>query len=103
MIFNRQHIAREVGRCVGGRLLLLGLEAPADILDLGRGIECLAVRFLQLALELRDAVVLRDLGRFLGGFAADFLRFFVQFLVLDHAINLVRALAVKSTIGMTRA
>jgi hypothetical protein len=48
-------------------------------------------------------VVFRDFGRALSRLAADFLRFLVQFIVLVHAISLVRAFAVKSTIGMTRA
>ena len=49
-----------------------------------------------------DAVVLLKLGRALRRFIADFLRFVVQ-LAFGHAINLVRALAVKSTMGTTRA
>ena len=57
----------------------------------------------ELPLELRDAVMFRNFRGALGGFAADFLRFVFQSFVLDHAISLVRAFAVKSTIGMTRA
>ena len=42
-------------------------------------------------------------GRLLGGFLAQILGLVVQFPVVNHAINLVRAFAVKSTMGTTRA
>ena len=91
-------------RRIGRGLLLLRLQPAAHVLDLGSGVKRLGVRFLELLLELRDAVVLGNFGRALGGFAADFLGFVVQSVfVLDHAINLVRAFAVKSTMGTTRA
>ena len=61
------------------------------------------MRLLELPLELRDAVVLGDFGRAVRGFLADFLGFVVQFFVFGHAINLVSAFAVKSTMGTTRA
>ena len=61
-------------------------------------------KLIKLPLKLRYAVVLRDFGRSFRGFAADFLRLFLKpVVVIVHAINLVRALAVKSTIGLTRA
>ena len=44
-----------------------------------------------------------QLGRVLRGLLAELLGFVVQLFVLGHAINLVRALAVKSTMGTTRA
>ena len=55
--------------------------------------------------ELRHMVVLGDLGSAVRGRLADFLRLLVQmFVVLGrHAINLVSAFAVKSTMGTTRA
>ena len=79
----------------------------ANILRLGGRIERLRFRFLELLLELCDAVVLGDLGRILRRFPAQLLRVVVQLLFVfrgvHHAINLVSALAVKSTMGTTRA
>ena len=107
MVLDRQHVAREAGGSIARRLLLLGLQPAADILRLRRGIERLRLGLLELALELGDPVMLRDLGRPLGRLLADFLRFLVQMLFVFrgvvHAINLVRAFAVKSTMGTTRA
>ena len=74
----RQHVAGEAGRGIGRRLRLLGLEPAADILRLGGGVERLGVGFLELALELGDAVVLGQLGRVRGGFRADLFGFVVQ-------------------------
>ena len=52
-------------------------------------------------------VVLRHFGRAVGRLLAKLLRLVVQLLFvlgrLDHAINLVSAFAVKSTMGTTRA
>ena len=61
------------------------------------------MRFLELLLELGDTVVLGQLGRAVRRFLADFLGFVVQLFVFGHAINLVSAFAVKSTMGTTRA
>ncbi len=52
---------------------------------------------------MRDAVVLGHLGSAFGGFVADFLGLVVELVVLNHAISLVSAFAVKSTMGTTRA
>ena len=103
MVLDRQHVARELARGISRRLLLLLLEAAAHVLDLGRGIERLRIRLLELRFELGDAVVLGKLGRAVGGFLAQLLGFVVQLFVFGHAINLVSALAVKSTMGTTRA
>ena len=52
-------------------------------------------------------VVLGNLGSALRRLLADLLRLFVQLILVfrgvRHAINLVNALAVKSTMGTTRA
>ena len=50
-------------------------------------------------------VVLAQLGRAVGGLLAKLLGFLVQlvFVLANHAINLVNAFAVKSTMGTTRA
>ena len=103
MILDRQHVAGELRRRIVRRLLLFRLQTAPHVLDFGSGIQRLAVRILQLLFKLCNAVVLGDFRSCLGGLAADFLRFFKSVFVLDHAINLVRALAVKSTSGMTRA
>jgi hypothetical protein len=47
--------------------------------------------------------VLGHFGSAFCGFLADFLRLFVKLFVVHHAINLVSAFAVKSTMGTTRA
>ena len=70
---------------------------------LGGGVERLGLGVLQLALKLGETVVLGELGRLRGGFLADVLGFVVQILVFVHFMNLVRAWAVKSTMGTTRA
>jgi ribosomal protein L11 methyltransferase len=73
----------------------------------GTGAHATTRMCLELLLELGDAVVLGKLRRAVGGLLAQLLGFVVQLLFvfrgLCHAINLVRALAVKSTMGTTRA
>ena len=78
-------------------------ETTADVLRLRRRIERLRFRFFDLPFQIGDVIVLGELGRALRGLLADFLGFFVQFFVFGHAINLVSAFAVKSTMGTTRA
>ena len=79
------------------------LGAPARVLRFGSGVQCLAVGLFEQPLELRHAIVLGDLRGAFGRFLADFLGLLVEFFVFAHAINLVSAFAVKSTMGTTRA
>ena len=103
VVLDRQHVAPELRGGIARRLLLFGFEPAADILRLRRGVKRLALRLLELPLELGDMVVLGKLWRILRGLLADLLGFLVQLFVFGHAINLVRAFAVKSTMGTTRA
>ncbi len=103
VILDRQHVAGKIGGGVAGRLLQLRFQAPTDVLRLGCRVESLVLRFLELPLKLGEAVVLLKLRRFLRGFVTDFFRLVVQLAVFGHAINLVSAFAVKSTMGTTRA
>ena len=103
MVANRQHVARKPGDRIGRSLLLLGLQPAAHILRLGMGVEHLAIGFLEQPLQLGDAVVLGQLGRPGGGFFANFFGFVVKVFLVHHLMNLVRACAVKSTMGTTRA
>lgn len=103
VILDRQHVAGELRRCIGRRLLLLRFQPPAHVLHLGRRIERLVIRFGELLLKLGDLVVLLQLGQILRRFVAKVFGVVVQFSVVNHAINLVSALAVKSTMGTTRA
>ena len=100
---HAEHVAGKAGRRIAGRLDLLGLQPAAHILRLGGGVERLGLGLLELALKLGEAVVLGKLGRLRGGFLADVLGFVVQIFVIVHFMNLVRAWAVKSTMGTTRA
>ena len=101
---TREHVAREAGHRIGRGLRLFGLEPAAHVLRLGRGVERLRLGLLQLALELGDAVVLGKLGRGGGRLGADGFGFVVEVvLFIDHCIYLVKAWAVKSTMGTTRA
>jgi hypothetical protein len=107
VILDRQHVAREARRGVARRLILLRLQPAAHVLRFGRSVEGLRLRLLELLFEFRNAVVLGDFRSAFGRFLADFLRGLVQlFFVFGcfcHAINLVSAFAVKSTMGTTRA
>ncbi len=103
MILDRQHVASELRRRIARRLLLLGFEPAADILGVRGGIKDLAVRLRELFFQLRDAIVLGKFGRVLRSFLADLLGVVVQLFVFAHAISLVSAFAVKSTMGTTRA
>ena len=107
MVLDRQHVAGKSGGRVARRLLKLLLEPAADVLSLRGRVKRLLVRFLELRFELRDAVMLRDLGRAVGRLLAELLGVFVKLLFVlgcfHHAINLVSAFAVKSTMGTTRA
>ena len=104
VILDGEHVASELRGRIVRSMLLFRFQPAAHVLDFRGSVKRLAVRFLQGRLELRNAVVLGDFGRTFSGFAADFLRFFSKLVVvLVHAISLVRAFAVKSTIGMTRA
>ena len=85
MVLDRQHVAREPARRIGRRLGLLGLQPAAHVLRLGGRVERLAVGLLERLLELGQAVVLGQLGRRLGGFLADFLRFVVQLFVVGRS------------------
>ena len=91
------------GGGVAGRLLQLRFQAAADVLRLRRRVESLVICFLELPLKLGEAVVLLQLRRLLRGFVADIFRLVMQLAVFGHAINLVSAFAVKSTMGTTRA
>src|SRR3954452_11378155 len=103
MILDRKHVARELRRCIARRLILLRLQTPPHVLRLSRGVKRLAFQLFELLFELRDMVVLGDLRRALRSLLADFLRLLVQLFVFAHAINLVSAFAVKSTMGTTRS
>ena len=62
------------------------------------------MRLLKRLLELGHAVMLGQFGGAGRGLRADFLGFVVKLVfVVVHAINLVSACAVKSTMGTTRA
>ena len=65
-------------RSIARRLLQLLLQPPTHILRLRGRVERLGLRFLELPLELNEAVVLRDFGRVLGRFLADFLGVVVE-------------------------
>ncbi len=65
-------------RGIARRLLQLLLQPPTHVLRLGRRIERLGLRFLELPLELSDAVVLRDFRRVFRRFLADFLGVVVE-------------------------
>src|SRR6185312_7174755 len=105
MVLDRQHVARKASRGIACRLLKLLLQPAAHVLGLGRGVERVRPRLLELLFELGDMVVLGDLGRFVRGLLAKLLGFVVQLLLgrFGHAISLVSAFAVKSTMGTTRA
>ena len=103
MVAHRQHVAGEAGRGIGRGLLLFRLQPAADVLRLGSGVEHLGIGLLELLLELRHAVMLGQLGRVRGGFLANLFGFLVKVFLVHHLINLVRACAVKSTMGTTRA
>ena len=107
MVLDRQHVARERRRGIARRLLHLRFETPAHILRLRRGVERLGLGLLELLFELGDMVMFRQLRRASRRFLADFLGLFMQmvfiFRCFCHAINLVSAFAVKSTMGTTRA
>ena len=107
MILDRQHVSRESRSGIARRLVLLGLKAAPDVLRFGGRVKRLGFRFLELPFELGDAIMLRDFGSTLGRLLTDLFRLFVQFFFVlrgvCHAINLVSALAVKSTMGTTRA
>ena len=107
MVLDGKHVARELRGGVTGRLILLGFQPSTDVLGFCRGIQCLRLRLLELTLQFCDAVVLGDLRRAFGRLLADFFRFLVKVSVVlrsfCHAINLVSAFAVKSTMGTTRA
>ena len=107
MVLDRQHVAGESRRGIAGRLLEFLLEPATHILRVRCRIKGLGVRFLELPLELRDPVMLGDFRCALSSLLADILGFVVElffvFGCFSHAINLVSAFAVKSTMGTTRA
>ena len=74
VILDRQHVAREIGGGVAGRLLQLRFQAAADVLRLRCRVESLVICFLELPLKLGEAVVLLQLRRLLRGFVADIFR-----------------------------
>ena len=103
MVAHREHVAREARHGVGRCLLLVGFEAAADVLRFGGGIKRLRARLFQLALERGVTVVLGQFGRVRSGFGADRIGFVVEVFRFVHCIYLVKAWAVKSTMGTTRA
>jgi len=103
MVANGEHVAGEPGRGIGCGLALFGFQPATDILRLSVGVKRLAVRLFQQLLELGHAVMLGQLRRVGRGFRTDFVGFVVQVFLVHHLIYLVRACAVKSTMGTTRA
>ena len=104
MVLDRQHVAREAGGGIGFGVGQLLFHPPPRILQLGGGIEHLRIGILQLLVQLGELIMLPELGRFRRGLGANLLGFLVQLVVIVvHAIHLVRAWAVKSTMGTTRA
>jgi hypothetical protein len=75
--------------------ILLRLEPAADVLGLGLRVEDVLAHLLELLLELAQPVEVHLAGKidfsFLGG------------VFVTHLNNLDKALAVKSTMGTTRA
>ena len=107
MILDGKHVAREPRRriiaCIGN----IPLHAPAHVLDFCRRVQRFRVGVIELLFEFANAVMLGHFGRGIGRLLAKLLRLVVKLLFvlgsLDHAINLVSAFAVKSTMGTTRA
>jgi hypothetical protein len=99
IVLHAQHVAREAGRRVIGRALLVLLEPAADILGLGLGVQHLLPRALDFFLKLRNALLVIafrvEIDRVVN--------VLVQCLFFVHANNLDNAFAVKSTMGTTRA
>ena len=100
IVLHRKHVAREGGGGIGGRVDLLLLQPAADVLRLGLGIKDVLADLLQFGLQCAQPIEAAFRGRLGRLFGAGF--FDVRF-VLAHAINLESALAVKSTMGTTRA
>ncbi len=103
IVLHAQHVAGEAGRGICGGVELLLLQPAADVLGLGLGVEDVLAHLLQLLLQLGQPV---ELGlaasiRALAPSAVDFVLKFAS--VFVHAINLDNVLAVKSTMGTTRA
>ena len=110
---SRARRFRRLGDLVAGTLVItedrhvvgnqLRLEPPPYILRLGMGIKRLVVGLLQLFQQVRNAVMLGQLRRIRRSFFPNIFGFLVQVFFVHHLINLVRAWAVKSTMGTTRA
>ena len=103
MIAHRKHVAGKAGYRIGRSLLLLRFQPAAHVLRLCVGVKRLVIGFLKLPLQVRDAVMLGQLRRTRRGFIPNVFGFLVQVFFVHHLINLVRACAVKSTMGTTRA
>ena len=106
MVLDRQHVPCEVRRRISPRVCDFLLHPPPDVLDFGSRIERVRPRFLELPFELSELVMLLDFRSAVGGLLAKLLGLVVQLLFVFrvyHAINLVSAFAVKSTMGTTRA
>jgi hypothetical protein len=85
----------------------LGLEATPDVLRLGSSVERVLLRLVELPFEVGDVIVLGDFRRAVRGLLAQLVGLLVELVFVlrshGHAINLVSAFAVKSTMGTTRA
>ena len=103
VIAHAQHVAGEAGRGIAARVGHFLVHPAPRILQLGRCVERLAPELLELGFERFQPVVLGQLGRARSGFLAQRLGFVVQVFFVVHAINLVSAFAVNTTMGTTRA
>ena len=104
MVLDRQHVAGEAGGGIGSRVRHFLFHPSARVLQLGGGVERLGIGVVQLLLQLGQQVVLGQFRRLGRGLLADLLGLVAQLVIIvDHAIHLVSAWAVKSTMGTTRA